>query len=122
MRPDTRSAAAEWTEDDPPFGSFTLEIGLEDFGGGQEDVRAGIDDLLDGFGASSRQDPGGPVILTLTVPAADLWLSLLLAMAAVTRIGYSPRSVQAMPTGDFEHHRSRPAGRRPAWSQGAEVS
>ncbi len=36
-------------------------------------------------------------VLQLTVPATDLWLAVLHAMAAVTRLGYTARSVQAAP-------------------------
>lgn len=89
--------------------SFTLEIELGPVDERQDDVRARIGHQFDGDVTIARKGLGSPLIVTLTVPAADLWLSLLLAMATVTRTGYEPRSVEAMPTADFERIRS---GRR----------
>lgn len=91
--------------------SFTLEIGLGNVQGRYDEVRSEIGDQLDDYVAVIRQDADGPLIVILTVPAADLWLSVLLAMAAITRTGYAPRFVLARPTADVEH---RPDRRRAA--------
>lgn len=45
----------------------------------------------------SRDDQGGTVV-TLLIPAADLWLAVLIAMNAVTSTGYRPTALTAAPT------------------------
>lgn len=96
-RRDARSSASS-QQVAPLECSFTVHVGLGHVGGRRDQIRAEIGDQLDDYRIVTRQDPDGQLILTLTVPAADLWLSVLMGMAAVARTGYSARSVEAMRT------------------------
>ena len=84
--------------------SFTLRVGLGDIHASIDEIRREIGDRLDDSRPGLQRSPGDGLVLTLTVVAADLWLSVLLAMAAVTPTGYQPRWIEARPSSDRPEH------------------
>ena len=85
--------------------SFTLRVGLGDIPASVEEIRSEIGDRLDDYLPLLRRTKDGRLVLTLRIAAADLWLSVLLAMAAVTTTGYEPRWIEARPGSDGTRHR-----------------
>jgi hypothetical protein len=78
--------------------SFLIRVGLGDIPASTEEVRHEIGDWLDDNQPMLQRGQAGELVLSLTVAAADLWLSLLLAMASVTQTGYQPHWIEARPT------------------------
>jgi hypothetical protein len=86
---------------------FTLTLGLPDTPDSRAEVHALIRHELDQYRPILQPHHNGGLEITLTIAAADLWLSLLLAMSALTQTGYPPQWVEAMTTS--EHRRRRRA-------------
>ncbi|HET9872709.1 MAG TPA: hypothetical protein VFP89_08965 [Propionibacteriaceae bacterium] len=77
-------------------GMFTLRLGLSAVPADLEDVADEIGDRLDAYRPQLSEAAAG-LELSLTVVAADLWVAVLLAMAAVTGVGYPVARLDAGP-------------------------
>jgi hypothetical protein len=80
--------------------SFLIRVGLGDIPASIEEIRDEIGDWLDDNQPILQRSQAGELVLSLTIVAADLWLSVLLAMASVTQTGYQPHWIEARPTAD----------------------
>jgi len=87
--------------------SFLIRVSLGDIPASIEEIRHEIGDRLDDNQPILQRGQAGELVLSLTVVAADLWLSVLLAMVSVTQTGYEPHWIEARPTAD--RRRRRPA-------------
>ena len=85
--------------------SFLIRVGLGHSPASIEEVRHEIGDWLDDNQPILQRSQADELVLSLTVVAADLWLSLLLAMACVTQTGYQPHWIEARPTADSRRRR-----------------
>ena len=85
--------------------SFLIRLGLGDIPASIEEIRHEIGDWLDDSQPILQHSQAGELVLSLTVVAADLWLSVLLAMASVTQTGYQPHWIEARPTAVGRHRR-----------------
>lgn len=77
---------------------FIIRVGLGEITASVDEIRTEIGDRLDRHQPDLHKNHDGRLVLTLTIAAADLWISLLLAMAAVTPTGYPPQWVEARPS------------------------
>ena len=75
---------------------FGLRVGLGPTAVSRTDVLTEIGDRLDEF-EPRLSEVGAHLELSLTVVAADLWVAVLLAMAAVTATGYHVTRLDARP-------------------------
>ena len=85
--------------------SFLIRVGLGHIPASIEEIRHEIGDWLDDNQPILQRSQADELVLSLTVVAADLWLSLLLAMACITQTGYQPHWVEARPTADSRRRR-----------------
>ena len=85
--------------------SFLIRVGLGYIPASIEEIRHEIGDWLDDNQPILQRSQADELVLSLTVVAADLWLSLLLAMACVTQTGYQPHWIEARPTADSRRRR-----------------
>jgi hypothetical protein len=85
--------------------SFMIRVGLGAIPASIEEIRHEIGDWLDDHEPSLQHSQAGELVLSLTVVATDLWLSVLLAMASVTQTGYQPHWIEARPTADSRRRR-----------------
>ena len=85
--------------------SFLIRVGLGHIPASIEEIRHEIGDWLDDNQPILQRSRADELVLSLTVVAADLWLSLLLAMACVTQTGYQPHWIEARPIAVGRHRR-----------------
>jgi hypothetical protein len=85
--------------------SFLIRVGLGHIPASIEEIRHEIGDWLDDNQPILQRSQADELVLSLTVVAADLWLSLLLAMACVTQTGYQPHWIETRPTADSRRRR-----------------
>ena len=89
----------------PGARAFALHLGLGPVPADVDDVLAEMGDRLDAHEPLLSEGETG-LELSLTVVASDLWVAVLLAMAAVTDVGYAVVRLEARPA-------ERRAGRPP---------
>ena len=77
-------------------GVFTLRLGLGAVQAELNEVATEFGDRLDGYQPRLAESAAG-LELSLTVAASDLWVAVLLAMAAVTGVGYAVVRLEAWP-------------------------
>ena len=77
-------------------GVFALRLGLGVVPAELDDVANEIGDRLDPYQPRLAESATG-LELSLTVVASDLWVAVLLAMAAVTGVGYPVVRLDAWP-------------------------
>ena len=87
--------------------SFLIRVGLGHLPASIEEIRHEIGDWLDDNQPILQRSQADELVLSLTVVAADLWLSLLLAMACITQTGYQPHWVEARPTAASRRRRAK---------------
>jgi hypothetical protein len=76
--------------------SFAVHVDLGTIPASLDDVLVEIGNRLDGYAPKLSQQKAA-LELALTVEATDLWLAVLLAMAAVTSTGYRVIRLDARP-------------------------